>query len=64
MKLPNILNENVFSFVGRFPRECNLTSYVNYDIMYDKGFIDPLRTILQIVGWNTEEVNTLESFFE
>lgn len=64
MKMPNILNENVFSFVGRFPRECDLTSYVNYDIMYDKGFIDPLRTILQIVGWNTEEVNTLESFFE
>jgi DNA polymerase elongation subunit (family B) len=63
MKLPNIMNENVLSFIGTFPTEGGLKSYVDYDTMYDKGFLDPLRTILQIVGWNTEEVNTLESFF-
>ena len=63
MRVPNILNENVISFIGTFPREDNLTEYVDYDTMYDKGFIDPLSTILNIIGWKTEEVNTLESFF-
>ena len=63
MRVPNILNENVISFIGSFPTEDELTKYVDYDIMYDKGFIDPLSAILNIIGWNTEEVNTLESFF-
>lgn len=63
MRVPNVLNENVLSFIGTFPREENLTQYVDYDTMYDKGFIDPLSVILNIIGWKTEEVNTLDSFF-
>ena len=63
LKKPNPINENVISFISELPKEFNLKDYIDYDTMYDKAFIDPMKAILDTIGWQTEKANTLESFF-
>ncbi len=63
LKTPNPTGENVISFISQFPREFNFNSFIDYDIMYQKGFIDPLQGILDAIGWQTEKQATLFDFF-
>jgi DNA polymerase elongation subunit (family B) len=63
LKKPNPIYENVISFIQDFPKELNLSSYVDYDTQFEKGFLEPLKTILNAIGWNSEKQTTLDSFF-
>ena len=63
MKVPNPMGQNVFGFISDIPPEFNLNKYIDYDIMFEKGFIDPIKSILEVIGWATEKTTTLESFF-
>ena len=63
MKIPNPTGENVCAFISEFPREFNLTEYIDYDKIFEKGFTDPLKVILDTIGWQTEQTTTLDSFF-
>jgi hypothetical protein len=40
-----------------------LEKYIDYEKQFQKAFLDPLRIILNKIGWNTEKVSTLEDFF-
>ena len=64
LKEPNTLNENCIAFLGSIPVELNLIKYVDYDMMFSKSFIEPLKTILDGMGWSPVPVATLESLFE
>ena len=63
LKLPNPIYENIISFIQDFPKELGLNSYVDYDIQFEKGFLEPLKIILNAIGWNSEKKVTLDSFF-
>ena len=63
MKVPNPVQENVFSILTVLPKEFNLEKYIDYDIQFDKAYLDPLKTIVNTIGWKTERVSSLESFF-
>jgi DNA polymerase elongation subunit (family B) len=63
LKKPNPIYENVISFIQDFPKELKLNSYVDYDTQFEKGFLEPLKTILNAIGWNSEKQTTLDSFF-
>ena len=63
LKKPNIIHENVISFIQDFPKELNITRYVDYDLQFNKAFLEPLRTILDAIGWSVEKKVTLEDFF-
>jgi DNA polymerase elongation subunit (family B) len=63
LKTPNIIHENIISFIQDFPRELNLDKYIDYDLQFEKSFIEPLRTILDAIGWKVEKTVNLESFF-
>ena len=63
LKLPNKLNENVISYSNVLPRELELPNYIDYDKQFDKSFIEPLTAVISKIGWNTEPVASLDSFF-
>jgi DNA polymerase elongation subunit (family B) len=63
LKKPNIIHENIISFIQEFPKELNLDKYIDYDLQFEKAFLEPLKAILDAIGWSVEKTNTLESFF-
>jgi DNA polymerase elongation subunit (family B) len=63
LKEPNPLRENVISFPAVLPKEFNLHQYVDYDEQFDKSFLEPLRFIVNAIGWNFEKQATLDGFF-
>jgi hypothetical protein len=36
---------------------------VDYETQFQKSFLEPIRSLLEVVGWQVEKVNTLEDFF-
>jgi hypothetical protein len=63
LKKPNSIYENVISFIQEFPKELNLQQYIDYDLQFEKSFVEPLKTILDSIGWKIEKTSSLESFF-
>ena len=63
LKLPNPIRETVITFIQQFPHDLDLAKYVDYETQFDKAFMKPLKSIMDVIGWKTEKVNTLESFF-
>ena len=63
LKKPNIIRENVISFIQDFPNELGLDKYIDYDLQFEKSFVEPLKAILDAIGWNVEKTVNLELFF-
>ena len=63
LKKPNIIQENVVSFIQDFPTELGLDKYIDYDLQFEKSFVEPLKAILDAIGWNVEKTVNLELFF-
>ena len=63
LKKPNIIHENVISFIQEFPKELGLNQYVDYDLQFEKSFLEPLKAILDSIGWKVEKTISLDSFF-
>ena len=63
LKKPNIIHENIISFIQDFPTELGLDKYIDYDLQFEKSFVEPLKAILDAIGWNVEKTVNLELFF-
>jgi len=63
LKTPNPLHENCVSFFSDIPPEMNLDKYVDYQLQFEKSFLEPLKNVLQCVGWTHEKKITIGSFF-
>ncbi len=63
LKKPNHIHENVISFIQEFPKELDIDKYIDYDLQFEKAFLEPLKSILDSIGWNVEKTSSLESFF-
>jgi len=63
LKKPNTIHENVISFIQEFPKELNLDKYIDYELQFEKAFLEPLKIILDSIGWSVEKTVNLDSFF-
>lgn len=63
LKMPNYIQENVIAFNSVIPEEFRIREFVDYDKQFDKAYIEPLKNILDVIGWSTEKRMTLEDFF-
>jgi len=54
---------NVIGFSTYLPRELNLLDYINYDLQWQKTFIEPLNGVLKMIGWDYEKRASLNDFF-
>jgi len=63
LKKPNTIHENVISFIQEFPKELNLDKYIDHELQFEKAFLEPLKIILDAIGWSVEKTVNLESFF-
>ena len=63
LKKANPIRENVISFISDFPRELGLDKYIDYELQFQKAFLEPVKVILDAIGWNVEKTVNLELFF-
>lgn len=63
LKKPNIIQENIISFIQDFPVELGLDKYIDYELQFEKSFLEPLKSILDAIGWSVEKTVNLELFF-
>ena len=63
LKMPNHFKNDVISFPGRIPKEFQLDNYIDYDLQFDKAFLEPISVILKCMNWSVEKTNSLEDFF-
>jgi hypothetical protein len=67
MKIPNTYQSTSISFMTKLPKELNLHSIVDYDMQFEKSFIEPLKFITSMIqfvfdgSYGTQ--GTLEEFF-
>ena len=67
LRTPNPMSSNVISFITKLPKELDIHRYIDYDMQYEKAFVEPLTFIMNQIGWNIDRSygtqTTLEDFF-
>jgi DNA polymerase elongation subunit (family B) len=69
IKFVKLLEQNPFrfdviSYVTKLPTEFKLQKCIDYEVQFQKTFLDPMRFILEAIGWSAEKQATLEDFFQ
>ena len=64
LKLPNPIHDTVISVLDELPKEFGLQKYIDYDVQFQKSFLEPIKSILDTIGWNIEKRATLANFFD
>jgi len=60
---PNPINDTVISYPTRLPTEFGLDNYIDYELQFEKAFLDPIKTILDCIDWQVEKTSSLADFF-
>jgi DNA polymerase elongation subunit (family B) len=63
MKEPNPVQSNIIAFPQVMPKEFGLDKYVDFNTQFEKSFLEPLKGILDVIGWKTEQSNSMADFF-
>ena len=63
LKTPNPIGENIISFFNTIPKEFGLDRYIDYTKQFEKSFLEPLKNVLDCIGWKHERTGSLSSFF-
>lgn len=63
LKEPNPIGETVIATPDDLPVEFNLDKYIDRELQFTKSFLEPLRSIAEVIDWEVEKRATLEDFF-
>jgi hypothetical protein len=55
LKSPNPIGNNAIAFDGKLPEEFKLHKYVDYEMQYEKTFLNAIKGVTSVIGWTTEE---------
>jgi DNA polymerase elongation subunit (family B) len=62
LREPNPIRENVIAFPLTLSKKLDLHDYIDYNTQFEKSFLDPLKAILDVMGWSTKKIRTLKEF--
>ena len=67
LKEPNLYQSTSISFLTQLPKEFDFASLIDYDVQFEKSFIEPLKFISEKIEWKLDmsfgTQLTLEGFF-
>ena len=67
LRQPNIYQSTAFSFITFMPKELDIKPLIDYDIQFEKSFVEPLKFITDKINWMIDNSygvqGTLEDFF-
>jgi hypothetical protein len=63
LKIPNTIGDAVIGFTTTLPPEFDAHKYIDYDMHFEKSFINPIETITNAIGWTAQERASLDSLF-
>ena len=67
LKQPNLYQCSAISFITSLPKELDFHKIVDYDVQFEKSFVEPLNFILTKINWLVDRSygtqGTLEDFF-
>jgi DNA polymerase elongation subunit (family B) len=63
LKLPNPVKDTVIANADQLPIDMKMDKYIDRDIQFNKAFLEPLKSITEVIGWEVEQRSTLEDFF-
>ena len=67
MKEPNLYQSTSISFLTQLPKEFDFASLIDYDVQFEKSFVEPLKFISEKIEWKLDmsfgTQLTLEGFF-
>ena len=67
MKEPNAYQSSSFSFITSMPQELNLHKFIDFEMQFEKSFIEPLKFITDKIHWAIDgsfgSQGSLEDFF-
>lgn len=63
LREPNVFHSHVIAFPQMAPKEFELGKYIDYPVQFEKSFLEPLKIVLDSIGWQYERKSSLEAFF-
>ena len=64
---PNIYQSSAMSFITKLPKELDFHRIIDYNIQFEKSFVEPLKFITDKILWRIDNSygtqGTLEDFF-
>jgi len=63
LKMPNPVSDTVISAPDIIPKQFGLEKYIDRDMQFEKSFLDPIKSLTNVIGWHTEKIATLGDFF-
>jgi len=67
LKQPNLYQCSAISFMTKLPKELDFHKIIDYDVQFEKSFVEPLNFILTKINWMVDRSygtqGTLEDFF-
>jgi DNA polymerase elongation subunit (family B) len=60
LTMPNKLQQKVIGFVSIMPPELDLHKKVDYDMLFEKTYLSPMKKIIDLIGWEMEPSASFE----
>ena len=64
MQEPNPTGINAMAFPTVLPPEFKLAEYIDWEMQWEKSFVEPLKLILSAIKWDTQKRANLDDLFD